>query len=60
MTQELIALGLPIVCYDVGAPRDRVRAYPDGKVIPEVTPEATWQAINELFNEMKVKYGAPK
>ena len=60
VTQELMALGLPIVCYDVGAPRDRVRAYPDGKVIPEVTPEATWQAINELFNEMKVKYGAPK
>ena len=40
--------------------RDRVHAYPDGKVIPEVTPEATWQALNDLFNEMKVKYGAPK
>lgn len=60
VTQELMALGLPIVCYDVGAPRDRIRVYPDGKIIPEVTPEATWQTINELFDEMKVKYGAAK
>lgn len=34
VTHELIGLGLPLACFDLGAPADRVRDYPDGRVLP--------------------------
>lgn len=34
VTHELIGLGLPLACFDLGAPADRVRSYPRGRVLP--------------------------
>lgn len=34
VTHELIGLGLPLACFDLGAPADRVRDYADGRVLP--------------------------
>lgn len=33
VTHELISLGLPLACFDLGAPADRVRNYPLGRVL---------------------------
>lgn len=37
VTQELITLGVPLACFDFGAPADRVAAYPLGRVVPRTT-----------------------
>lgn len=50
---EIIQLGMPVVSYDRGAQCDCAKEYRYGKVIPEVTPESTWKAIQELYCEMK-------
>lgn len=34
VTHELIELGVPLACFDLGAPADRVRNYPLGRVLP--------------------------
>jgi glycosyltransferase involved in cell wall biosynthesis len=34
VTQELMCLDVPIVCFDLGAPAERVRQYAKGWVIP--------------------------
>ena len=48
VTQELMMLGLPLVCFDIGAPRDRIGTWGKGRIIPEMTPESAWTAISEL------------
>lgn len=49
VTKELIALGLPVACFDIGAQRDHVAAYPRGAVIPEMTSESAWLTILKLY-----------
>lgn len=49
VTKELIALGLPVACFDIGAQRDHVAAYSKGAIIPEITPESAWRTILELY-----------
>ena len=53
VTQELVALELPLVCFDLGAPRDRVRQYAKGAVIPAMTPEAAWDTIESLHRRLQ-------
>ena len=48
VTQELMEMGMPVVCYDLGAPAERISSYSKGLVISEMTPEATWRAIDSL------------
>ena len=48
VTQELMMLDLPLVCFDIGAPRDRIGTWEKGRIIPENTPESAWTAISEL------------
>lgn len=49
VTQELMMMQLPVVCFDIGAPADRVRRYEKGRVVMEMTPAAVWSAIEELM-----------
>jgi hypothetical protein len=46
-----MALGLPLVCFDLGAPRDAVSRYDKGAVIPEMTVESAWKTIEGLRNK---------
>ena len=48
VTQELMMLDLPLVCFDIGAPRDRIGTWGKGRIIPEMTPESAWTTISEL------------
>ena len=49
VTHELIALGLPVVSFDIGAQADAVKKYDKGTVAKEMTPEAVWNAIEQLY-----------
>jgi len=48
VTSELIEFGVPLVCFDLGAPAERVRGYRLGRIAEHVTPEAAISAIFEL------------
>jgi FkbM family methyltransferase len=41
VTSELIAMDVPLVCFDIGAPPERVRNYSKGCVLPIETDTAT-------------------
>ena len=49
MTQELVALGLPLVCHDLGAPHDHVANYPKGRVCPSFEADDVWDSINQVL-----------
>ena len=44
-TQEVINMGLPVACFDIGAPAERISRYDKGLVIPEMTAEAALKAM---------------
>lgn len=48
VTQEVMDLGLPIACFDLGAPRDRIAGYRLGAVIPEIRVESVWNTLSAL------------
>lgn len=48
VTQELMMLGLPVACFNLGAPAERISSYQHGAIIPEITPEAVYMTITRL------------
>lgn len=48
VTSELMTLQLPIVCFDIGAPAERVRTYAKGRVLNSHEPENILRCIDEL------------
>ena len=52
---ELMALDAPICCFDLGAPAERLRAYPRGRVIPDRTAESALKTLTELLNTLRLK-----
>lgn len=51
VTQELMMLDLPMVCFDLGAPADRIRNWNKGMIIPEISAAAAWATIQKLYND---------
>lgn len=49
VTQELMMMQLPVVCFDLGAPAERIRKCGRGAVAKEMTAESVWQAILEVM-----------
>ena len=49
VTQELMMMDVPTVCFNLGAPADRIRMWDRGRVIADITPECAYRAIVELF-----------
>lgn len=52
VTKELITLGLPIVCFDLGAQRQHVAAYSKGAISPEMTAVSAWETISRLYKRV--------
>ncbi|MGC8490829.1 MAG: glycosyltransferase [Syntrophobacteraceae bacterium] len=52
VTQEIIALGCPIVCFDLGAQAEQVRKYSLGRIASEISAQSALQAILELMSEI--------
>lgn len=51
VTEEMMAMGLPILSFDLGAPAERVAKYCYGRVIPLGNPADTLEAIEELYKD---------
>lgn len=49
VTQEVMDLGLPIACFNLGAPRDRIAAYQLGAVISKIGEESVWNTLSALY-----------
>lgn len=52
---EMIALRIPVVCYDLGAQGDRVRKYSLGRAIPLGSPpEVVFSALEEVWQLARI------
>jgi glycosyltransferase involved in cell wall biosynthesis len=49
VTQELIAMNLPLACFNLGAPAERVRHYPKGVVLDSMDSQIVLRALQQLF-----------
>jgi glycosyltransferase involved in cell wall biosynthesis len=56
VTQELMTLGLPLVCFDLGAPAERIRNWEHGMTVKEVSAQAALDALERLDAR---RYDAP-
>lgn len=48
VTDEIMAMDMPIAVFDIGAPAERVARYPRGAVVTDITAEAALDAIIRL------------
>ncbi|MFN3842944.1 MAG: glycosyltransferase [Rehaibacterium terrae] len=53
VADELMATGLPLAVFDVGAPAERVRAYPRGRVIADAEPRAALDALLAFATDLR-------
>ena len=49
---ELISLELPVVAFDLGAPGERLRAYPKARMCPETSAAAALATLVEFHREL--------
>ncbi|TWA77013.1 GT2 family glycosyltransferase [Azospirillum brasilense] len=42
---EVVGLGLPVGAFDIGAPAERLRCWPNGFIVPQATPEAALSTL---------------
>ena len=52
-THEAIMMGLPIMCFDLGAQAEYIKSYERGMVIPEVDCKATVEMLLSYLEEIK-------
>jgi len=52
---EMMALGLPIVAFDIGAPAERLRSYPLARLCPEANGAAALDHLMGLHRELSQK-----
>jgi glycosyltransferase involved in cell wall biosynthesis len=52
VVDELMQLEVPIACFDMGAPAERVRRYPRGKLIPFSNARAILSALSTFHAEL--------
>lgn len=52
-TEEIMKMGMPIMCFDIGAPAERVKKYDKGIIIPAISAESVYQTIrdNQIVKE---------
>ncbi len=55
-TSEIIAMDKPIAVFNIGAPKDRVKEYSKGMIIPEISAESAWEKIISRWDSNKIKH----
>lgn len=53
VTAEVIALGLPIACFDLGAPAERVRNYALGHILSSPEPSVLLQELLTFYAQLR-------
>ena len=60
-TEEIMTMKMPVMCFDIGAPAERVKKYEQGTIIPEMSAEAVLDTvknnkkIQELLRKKHIK-----
>lgn len=54
VTEEVITMEMPIVCFDLGAPASKVRHYRYGQVSEEISAQGALDAIMSLVNRLEL------
>lgn len=49
-TSEAMMMGLPVACFDIGAPAERVKEYEKGLIIPQIDAEIAIKEIIRFLN----------
>jgi glycosyltransferase involved in cell wall biosynthesis len=49
VAQEMIELGLPLACFNWGAPAERIRAYPKGYILSSQHPKDILEELRKFF-----------
>lgn len=55
-TSEAMSMGLPVACFNLGAPAERVSKYEKGLIIQETTPEKALSKIVIFVDKIKRNY----
>lgn len=55
VVDEMMALGVPIVAFDLGAPAERLRGYPMARLCPTVSAEAALEAALRFHHELSAQ-----
>jgi O-antigen biosynthesis protein len=55
VTQEIMVMDLPLVCFDLGAPAERVKMYLNGTVVPLSNSIALYGAISAIKSKLCYK-----
>lgn len=55
VVEELISLNVPIVCFNIGAPAERISQYSLGKIIDKVDAHLALQVIKGFYHEIQKK-----
>lgn len=58
VTQELMALRLPLVCFDLGAPAERIARWEHGLIAPEVNAESAIETLRKLDDRRRATQSA--
>ena len=48
VVDEVVGLGLPVGVFDIGAPAERLRHWPNGFIVAPITPEAALSALLQV------------
>lgn len=54
VAEEVMALNMPLVCFDLGAPAERVLNYPRGQIASDMSASAALEAIRLLRSRLSV------
>jgi GT2 family glycosyltransferase len=54
VTSEMVLLGMPVACFNIGAPAERIRSYEKGIVLDDSEPETILKGLLELCSTSEV------
>lgn len=58
VTEEMMALGLPVVAFDLGAPGERLRGYAEARLCPEVSAGSALATLLQFHRELAARQTA--
>jgi len=52
VTDELISLNVPLACFNIGAPAERVKEYEHGMIISEINPKIALKELQAFYDNL--------
>ena len=58
LVSELISIGIPIACFDIGAQAEKVRTYHLGEIIPDYSSQSILKTLTACYEKGREFYTA--